>query len=269
MSKVNCEIVRDLIPSYLDGICSQSSREAVEEHVENCGECRESLETLRRTSLGGDRVQQGELNLMKKVKRHYVRKSMLIVGGMALAMLLFGNLFDFELWYRQNLYYVMFPLVALGTYALLLEYPIGTVKRGKRLRLGGVSVFGVLYGIILAIVLCWKIPVAAAHLEMNAAWLGPFMEFQLTGIVIAELAMFVWFVADSLKNQHALDGLYIISLLGAFMSMVLRLALRYMCTSAELQRAVIQMLVIVFVEGLGIAILEVCVSKYQVQKSGK
>lgn len=65
MSKVNCEIVRDLIPSYLDGICSQSSREAVEEHVENCGECRESLETLRRTSLGGDRVQQGELNLMK------------------------------------------------------------------------------------------------------------------------------------------------------------------------------------------------------------
>ena len=49
----------------------------------------------------------------------------------------------------------------------------------------------------------------------------------------------------------------------------MRLALRNMCTSAELQRAVIQMLVIVFVEGLGIAILEVCMSRYQVQKSVK
>lgn len=273
MSKVNCEIVKDLIPSYVDGICSRSSREAVEEHVKICGECRESLETLRRTALGGDKFDQGELDLMKKVKRHYVRKSLLIVGGMALAMLLFGNLFDLKLWYSENLYYILFPTIALGTYALLLEYPKGNVKGGKRLALSGVSVLGILYGTILALVLWGKIRTDWAHPEINAASLelsrlGHLAEYQLMGIIIGELVIFAWFVADSIKNEHALDSLHIISLLGAFLNMILRLALRNMSNPATLCRAVAQMLVIVLLEGLGIVALEVCAGRYWVRRSG-
>lgn len=255
-----------------DGSCSRSSREAVEEHVKICGECRESLETLRRTALGGDKFEQSELDLMKKVKRHYVRKSLLIVGGMALAMLLFGNLFDLKLWYSENLYYILFPLIALGTYALLLEYPTGTVKsRRKRLGLSGASVLGILYGIILAFIMCRVTGAIEAHPEMYSdstrMRLGPAIEYQLTGIAIVELLIFVWFVADSLKNGHALDGLHIISLLGAFLNMILRPTLHSMSDPATLWRAVAHMLVIVLLEGLGIVALEVCAGRYWVRRS--
>lgn len=269
MNRINCEIVRDLIPSYVDGICSQSSKEAVEEHVKSCGECRESLETLRRTAIGGDKAAQGELDLMKKVKRHFVRKSLLTVGAMALALLLFGNLFDLELWYKENLYYVLFPLIALGTHALLAEYPPGNMKGRKRLGLGAVSALGILYSVILAFVFCGEYGTIDMYPERDLSWLGPVMEYQMTGISIVELAIFAWFVADSLKNAHGLDSLHIVSLLGAFMGMILRLALHNMSTPAKLQQGVTQMLVTVFLEGVAIAVLEACAGRYLAQKPGK
>ena len=44
---LNCEIVADLLPSYLDNTCSEESRRAVEAHMAECPACRELLETLR------------------------------------------------------------------------------------------------------------------------------------------------------------------------------------------------------------------------------
>ena len=38
-----CPMIQDLLPLYVDQICSQESRRAVEEHVENCPLCRARL----------------------------------------------------------------------------------------------------------------------------------------------------------------------------------------------------------------------------------
>lgn len=38
--KINCGIVRDLLPLYVEGLAGEESRAAVEEHMEECGECR-------------------------------------------------------------------------------------------------------------------------------------------------------------------------------------------------------------------------------------
>lgn len=38
-----CELVRDLLPLYEDGVCSDSSRSAVEEHLQTCESCRQLL----------------------------------------------------------------------------------------------------------------------------------------------------------------------------------------------------------------------------------
>lgn len=45
--KLHCDIVADLLPSYLDDTCSAESRRAVEEHLAACEACRELLEILR------------------------------------------------------------------------------------------------------------------------------------------------------------------------------------------------------------------------------
>lgn len=40
---MDCNIIRDLFPSYIDGICSPESRSCVQDHINECMECRERL----------------------------------------------------------------------------------------------------------------------------------------------------------------------------------------------------------------------------------
>ncbi len=42
---INCELVKDLIPLYSEGLCSETSRAAVESHIAECDNCRKLLNT--------------------------------------------------------------------------------------------------------------------------------------------------------------------------------------------------------------------------------
>ncbi|MGE7688480.1 zf-HC2 domain-containing protein [Lysinibacillus sp. NPDC097214] len=43
---MNCNIIKDLFPSYIDGICSEDTSRVVEEHIHHCEECRLYLEVM-------------------------------------------------------------------------------------------------------------------------------------------------------------------------------------------------------------------------------
>ena len=47
---MKCEIIRDLLPSYVDGLTSGESDRAIEEHLKDCGDCREYLEEMKQES---------------------------------------------------------------------------------------------------------------------------------------------------------------------------------------------------------------------------
>ena len=47
MSKFDCDITKDLLPLYIDSVCSEKSSECVEEHLKECNNCREELRKLR------------------------------------------------------------------------------------------------------------------------------------------------------------------------------------------------------------------------------
>ena len=49
--EINCDIISDLIPSYLEDICTDSTKKAVEEHTRMCENCRIRLEMLKNTKL--------------------------------------------------------------------------------------------------------------------------------------------------------------------------------------------------------------------------
>ncbi|MDO5558311.1 MAG: zf-HC2 domain-containing protein [Oscillospiraceae bacterium] len=44
--KVPCQVIEDLLPLYHDNVCSNQSREIVEEHLVSCEVCRDMLEKL-------------------------------------------------------------------------------------------------------------------------------------------------------------------------------------------------------------------------------
>ncbi len=42
--KMSCDVIRDLLPLYYDNVCSKDSCKLIEEHIDNCQECKAELE---------------------------------------------------------------------------------------------------------------------------------------------------------------------------------------------------------------------------------
>ena len=45
--KITCDVIQDLMPSYIDGILSEDSKVLVEEHIGTCQECRKMYEIMK------------------------------------------------------------------------------------------------------------------------------------------------------------------------------------------------------------------------------
>ncbi len=45
--KITCDVIQDLMPSYIDGILSEDSQTLVEEHMGTCQECRKMYEIMK------------------------------------------------------------------------------------------------------------------------------------------------------------------------------------------------------------------------------
>ena len=43
----NCEIVQDLLPLYIDDVCSETSREMIREHLSGCPDCTKLLKQMQ------------------------------------------------------------------------------------------------------------------------------------------------------------------------------------------------------------------------------
>ena len=73
-----CDIIRDLLPLYHDGACSQASRAAVEEHIADCGDCRALLTKMERP-LAVIPSPAPSASRMKEAKRRLARRTALTV----------------------------------------------------------------------------------------------------------------------------------------------------------------------------------------------
>ena len=49
--KMECEVIRDLLPLYADEVCSEKSRSLVDEHLAACPECEAILRELKRNDI--------------------------------------------------------------------------------------------------------------------------------------------------------------------------------------------------------------------------
>ena len=46
MSNIECDLVADLLPIYIDGKASDASKKFLEEHIKTCEECKEIYEAM-------------------------------------------------------------------------------------------------------------------------------------------------------------------------------------------------------------------------------
>lgn len=95
-----CEIVKDLLPNYVDGLASDSSTESVEQHLKQCSECQTLYETMRkeyqepsRRSVDPTEETVREKTLFRKINRKLSKKVRRVAGAGIASVLLVAVLF--------------------------------------------------------------------------------------------------------------------------------------------------------------------------------
>ena len=92
MEKITCDVIRDLLPLYCDGVCSRDSRELVREHLEDCQECRSLLQKMRQECvLPGEEEQAHEtivrdmaVSWKKGLRRSFLKGALIMLCACAI-----------------------------------------------------------------------------------------------------------------------------------------------------------------------------------------
>lgn len=66
---LTCSIVQDLLPNYIEKLTSADTNIAMEEHLENCENCRKTYEQMSADIVSLEKVPVIELKFLKKVKK--------------------------------------------------------------------------------------------------------------------------------------------------------------------------------------------------------
>lgn len=71
-----CDIVKDLLFSYDEGILSNTSKEFVENHLKNCDNCKKILDEIKKQNNINDSL--NEIDFLKKIKHKINKKNILL-----------------------------------------------------------------------------------------------------------------------------------------------------------------------------------------------
>ena len=86
MSKLNCNVVKDILPLYADDVVSSDTPTLVEEHLESCLACRNDLRSMKGEIIIP--VNQKEMDAFKKFKKFWGRKQ--LWKGIAVSAIIFA-----------------------------------------------------------------------------------------------------------------------------------------------------------------------------------
>lgn len=93
MSKKNCDMIRDLLPLYADGVCSEESRKYVNEHLASCPECTDMLQKMnQKVAVSAEH----DISAVKKIKKR-IRLGKIAAITVSV-ILLAGGLFGGYIW---------------------------------------------------------------------------------------------------------------------------------------------------------------------------
>ena len=70
---MKCEIIRDLLPSYVDGLTSEESNREITAHVAECAPCKEILEQMQEEVQEKAPKEKRKINPFRKFNRRMRR----------------------------------------------------------------------------------------------------------------------------------------------------------------------------------------------------
>ena len=124
--KITCDVIQDLMPSYIDGILSEDSKVLVEEHIGTCQECRKMYEIMKEeqgkeqdrirssvasiTGCGAGRTENtesnsntGSVSALKKIRKKLLVRRIL-TAAVAVILTLIAAAAGYNHWYFNEKY---------------------------------------------------------------------------------------------------------------------------------------------------------------------
>lgn len=102
--QIHCNIVKDLLPSYVDELVSKETKELVEGHISNCASCKDYLQEMKEgQNIPEKSVQMQAVDYMAKIRRYEKR---LLLSGLVISFLLGAALYMVVLCLPQMIYLI-------------------------------------------------------------------------------------------------------------------------------------------------------------------
>ncbi|MBN2899067.1 MAG: DUF4825 domain-containing protein [Clostridia bacterium] len=88
---LSCEVVQDLLPSYVDELTNEVTNQSVEKHIEHCTNCGEILKRMKEEEISEMKTQKQDIDFLKKTRQKtklHIFLVALIVGFVVIAVAL-------------------------------------------------------------------------------------------------------------------------------------------------------------------------------------
>ena len=171
MNKITCDICKDLLPLVKDGIASEDSRLAVEEHVKECEECKKLYHGAAedKSSINPDLEQ--ELGKLKRKLQIF-----------SVVLMMFGVFFGLSLTASEEMFYnsLIMPVIGALGYVIFrwkAAYQVPLLLLVMQLL---INCFGLVRGMEI-------MPVMGVVM-----WVGIYTVFVEIGVVVAGLLHFAF-----------------------------------------------------------------------------
>lgn len=127
---MNCEVIRDLLPLYVDDACSEETRRIIDEHTQTCPDCANMLKELQSHEIEED-LREEKNEVIRYQARRFKRRSTAVgsvIAGLFMIPILVCLIVN--LCTGAGLGWFFIVLAALGVAASLIVVPL-MVPRDK------------------------------------------------------------------------------------------------------------------------------------------
>lgn len=214
MSKKECDIIKDLLPSYVDEICSEASKVWVEEHLAECEECRASAGVMKNTEISAKRLEQESLDAGRKVIRQNLRRSIFSFGlSLLMGLLLVVSFF----WDNGQIPILMLPVCMAMTWLVSRNQ---TKKRAWDKWDGialAVAVVSAGYGVAFMFYSFLQVTKGATVFGLEVAKIGPFLNNQMVAVTVLCFGLYLVQIVRTIKQGRMGSVVTNVCLTGMFL----------------------------------------------------
>jgi len=150
--KIPCDVIKDLLPLYYDGVCAENSKKIVEEHIAECDSCRIVLEKIRDNTLD-NRIKTERENVVGHHKKAVKRKA--VFWGISIAVAILTLVLLLDALYSGDEWLSVIVIPALYSIYVALFLINRHVKSNAFTRAGLCVITGTALLVIYVTVLVW------------------------------------------------------------------------------------------------------------------